>query len=115
MNALAGFIGYSQHVALDFNLTGIVTVGTVVGSAMGAWLSGFVKPALLRRGFGVMVLLVAGYVLSQSVTVQLLTNAEQWMINPRGLVWVMLGLLLLWLLLRIGSWIHKAETLIKHS
>jgi hypothetical protein len=115
MNALAGFIGYSQHVALDFNLTSIVTGGTLFGSAMGAWLSDFVKPTLLRRGFGIMVVLVAGYVLSQSVTVQLLTNAEQWMVNPRGLVWLMLGLLLLWLFLRISSWIHKAETLIKHS
>jgi uncharacterized membrane protein YfcA len=109
MNALAGFSGYSQHVALDFHLTSIVAAGTVVGSAIGAWLSAFVKPALLRQGFGVLVVLVAGYILSQSVTAQLLKSAEQWMVNPRGLVWVMLGLLLLWLLLRIGSWIHKAE------
>jgi len=112
MNALAGLSGYSQHVELDLNLTGIVAVGAISGSAIGGLLSAYVQPALLRRGFGVMVVLVAGYVLSQAVTVQLLITAQQWLLNPQGPGWAIAGLVLLWLLLRIGSWIHKTDTVI---
>lgn len=103
MNALAGLSGYSQHVTPDLQLTGIVTSGALVGSAIGAWLSALVKPALLRRGFGVMVVLVAVYVLSQALTAQLMDSAEQWMINPRHLLGAVAGLLSLGLLLAIAK------------
>lgn len=112
MNALAGLLGYSQHATLDLNLTGIVAGGAIAGSVLGALLSAYVRPMLLRRGFGLMVLLVAAYTLSQSVTVQFMESVDQWIVSPRSPEWALLGLLLLWLLLRIGSWIHKTDSVI---
>lgn len=109
MNALAGLSGYSQHVSLDLNMTGIVAAGAISGSAIGGLLSAYIKPEWLRRGFGVMVVLVAGYVLSQAVTMQLLNTTKQWLLNPQNPGWAIAGLVLLWVLLRIGSWIHKTD------
>jgi uncharacterized membrane protein YfcA len=109
MNALAGLSGYSQHVALDWELTGLVTAGAISGSALGAWLSAYVKPAALRKAFGVMVILVAGYVLSQAVNGQLFTAVDLWLDDARGPGRAVIGLLLLLLLIRIGRWIHKTD------
>ena len=72
MNAVAGFTGYTNHAELDLALTAVVTAGAVVGSGVGAWLSNFLSAAVLRRGFGWFVALVAVYVLSQAA------NHEVW-------------------------------------
>ena len=109
MNALAGLAGYSQHAVLDLSLITIVTSGALVGSAMGAIVSGYVKPAWLRRGFGLMVVAVGIYVLSQSLTDQLIISGEAWLSNARSANWTVLALLLALVLLRIGSWIHKPD------
>jgi len=71
MNAVAGLSGYANHVALDVSLTVIVTGGAVFGSLLGAWLSKYLSPVVLRRGFGWFVILVAAYVLSQAMSLQL--------------------------------------------
>ncbi len=112
MNAVAGLAGYSQHVSLDLPLTGLVAGGAIVGSGIGAWLSAYVKPKLLRRVFALLVILVAGYVLCQSVTLVFLESAESWLLAPNSPEWLLAGLLLFWLLLRIGMWIHKADRVI---
>jgi len=112
MNALAGLSGFSQSVALDWELTAIVTVGAISGSAVGAWLSAYVKPAALRKAFGTMVILVAGYVLSQAVTEQLLASVELWLADAKGPGQAAVGLLLVLLVLRIGRLIHKADAVV---
>ncbi len=109
MNALAGLSGYSQHVALNWELTGLVAAGAISGSALGAWLSGYVKPAALRRVFGLMVILIAGYVLSQAINEQLFTSLGLWLDDARGLGRAVVGLLLMLLVIRIGRWIHKTD------
>ncbi|MEQ1622719.1 MAG: sulfite exporter TauE/SafE family protein [Methylococcales bacterium] len=110
MNAVAGLAGYSQHVELDLNLTLIVAGGAVIGSAFGGLLSVHVKPESLRRSFGLMVVLVAAYVLYQTVSLQLLLTAMHWLQNPQNPSWTIVGLLLFWVLLRIAGWIHKTDT-----
>jgi uncharacterized membrane protein YfcA len=112
MNAVAGLAGYSQHVSLDLPLTGLVAGGAIVGSGIGAWLSAYVKPKLLRSVFAFMVILVAVYVLCQSVTLAFLESAESWLLAPNSPEWLLAGLLLFWFLLRIGMWIHKADRVI---
>ena len=112
MNALAGLSGYSQHVALDWELTGLVTVGAILGSAVGGWLSAYVKPAALRKAFGIMVVLVAGYVLSQALSEQLLDSVQLWLTDAKGPGMAVVGLLLAVLVILIGRWIHKAEAIV---
>ena len=112
MNALAGLSGYSQHVALDWQLTGLVTAGAIFGSALGGGLSAYVKPAALRKAFGIMVIGIAGYVLTQALTEQLLNSAQLWLADAKGPGMVVVGLLLALLVILIGRWIHKAETIV---
>lgn len=112
MNALAGLSGYSQAVALDWELTAVVTAGAISGSAVGAWLSAYVKPVALRKAFGTMVILVAGYVLSQAVTEPLLASVELWLADAKGPGRAVVGLLLVLLVLRIGRLIHKADAVV---
>jgi uncharacterized membrane protein YfcA len=115
MNALAGLIGYSQHAALDVELTLIVAAGAVTGSVIGAWGSAYIKPAALRKGFAVMVILIACYVLSQSLTIELLDTVEPWLADAKSLGKIIVALLLIWLLLRIGYYIHKIDAVMfKH-
>lgn len=109
MNAVAGLSGYSQHVTLDWELTGLVAAGAIFGSALGAWLSAFVKPAVLRQAFGIMVMLVASYVLSQALSSDMLSAAELLISDAKDAGPVMVGLLVLLLLINIGRWIHKAD------
>lgn len=112
MNALAGLGGYSQHAALDIPLTIQVASGALVGSALGAILSGHVKPNWLRRGFGVMVVAVGIYVLSQAFTAELLAEVAEWSGNAYSTSLAFLALAIFLLLLRIGSWIHNADTVV---
>ena len=112
MNAMAGLVGFSQHAALDVSLTTIVTAGSLTGSAMGAVVSGYVKPAWLRRGFGLMVVAVGTYVLTQSLTAELFLSIAAWFSRSDSLGWTIAGLSLLSLVLAIGSWIHKTDVAI---
>jgi uncharacterized membrane protein YfcA len=111
MNAVAGLLGYSQHVSLDVDLTVIVASGSIVGSAIGALLSGYVKPALLRRVFGLMVVLVAGYILSQSITFAFIETLQQWLIYQHSVKWLGAGMFMFLIIIKIGSWIHKAKVI----
>ncbi len=112
MNAIAGLTGFSQHAVLDWPLTAIVTAGALLGSAVGAVVSGYVKPAWLRRVFGVMVVCIGIYVLTQSVTEQLVISTRVWFAQTDSLLWLTAGLSIALLLLTIGSWIHKADVAI---
>ncbi len=112
MNAMAGLAGFSQHAALDLPLTAIVTAGALTGSAMGAVVSGYVKPAWLRRVFGLMVVAVGIYVLTQSLTEELFLSIEAWFSRSDSMRWTIAGLSLLLLVLAIGSWVHKTDVAI---
>ncbi len=79
---------------------------------MGAWLSAHVSPSGLRRSFGVMVIGVAAYVLSQAVTGEMVESFGRLFSNPQQPAKLMLGLLLLLVLVRIGAWIHKADRIV---
>jgi uncharacterized membrane protein YfcA len=109
MNAAAGLIGYSQHVQLDLELTGLVAAGTLLGSALGAWLSAYIRPEALRRIFAVMVILVAGYVLSQTLSSEAFSSLDPWLLDGKTLGKIIVGLLLLWLLGLVAYWVHKLD------
>jgi len=115
MNAIAGLAGYSQHVSLDINLTALVAGGTISGTVLGSFLSAYVKPDSLRRAFGLLVILVAGYILYKSVTVQFVDTMDQWLTTPDSPELKILGLLVFWLLLRIGFRVHKKPDMTNFS
>jgi hypothetical protein len=66
----------------------------------------------LRKAFGIMVIGIAGYVLTQALTEQLLNSAQLWLADAKGPGMAVVGLLLALLVILIGRWIHKAETIV---
>lgn len=107
MNSSAGLVGYSNHVAWDVPLTIIVSSGAVFGSLLGAWLSKYLSPAALRRGFGWFVVLVAVYVLSHAITSQLWELIATALTNERGIQRLIVALFAVVALLLIGARIHE--------
>lgn len=110
MNAAAGLLGYSNHVALNVELTVIVTACTVLGSLLGSVLSNYLSPSFLRKSFGWFVVLVAIYVLSNAVTIELWEVVKRQFIGERNLIHVFMGVSAVFALVLVGSWIHHAKT-----
>lgn len=67
MKSFAGLAGYLTSVQLDWALVGAVTVAAILGSLLGARLAGHIPEALLRKGFGVFVLVMGAFVLTQEL------------------------------------------------
>jgi len=66
LNAAAGLMGYSQHISLDWQLAALVAASTITGSMLGALLNPFIQPDQLKKGFALLVIFVACYVLYQN-------------------------------------------------
>ncbi|MFN0074738.1 MAG: sulfite exporter TauE/SafE family protein [Chloroflexota bacterium] len=58
-NSAAGLLGYAGHGAIDWAITAPVALGSVIGAIAGGQLAGRVQDQVLRRGFALMVSLVA--------------------------------------------------------
>lgn len=63
LNSGAGLLGHLGHVDIDGTLTGVVTGAAVAGSFAGSLLAARISPRALRRAFGVLVLLMAVWIL----------------------------------------------------
>jgi uncharacterized protein len=66
MKSFAGLAGYLSSVSIDWGLAFAVTGMAVIGSVIGALLSGRVPQDRLRQGFGWFVLVMGVVVLGQS-------------------------------------------------
>ncbi len=66
-NCAVGFYGYLGHAHFAWSSMALVTVGTLPGIAVGTYLHRFVSQEVLRRGFAVFLLMVAGFILYQNL------------------------------------------------
>ena len=69
LKSFAGFAGYAGAVAIDYSMMATFTAIAVVGSVVGSQLGHRIPADLLKRGFGVFLVLVASYILVKSVLV----------------------------------------------
>ena len=67
MKSFAGLTGYLTTVSLDWTLSAMITAIAVIGSFLGALLTSRAPEAALRRGFGIFVLLMGVFVLTQEL------------------------------------------------
>jgi uncharacterized protein len=66
LNSLAGLLGYIGHIVLNWNLMTSFTVAAGLGTVVGGYLSHFVQPRQLQRGFGYLLVAVASFILLQN-------------------------------------------------
>lgn len=67
MKSFAGLGGYLTSVQLDWGLVAGVTAAAIVGSLIGAKLTGIIPENILREGFGFFVLAMGVFVLVQEL------------------------------------------------
>lgn len=67
INSFAGLAGHLTSVSLDWVLVIGVTVAAILGSLLGARLAGRIPEQILRKGFGVFVLVMGVFVLAQEL------------------------------------------------
>lgn len=67
MKSFAGFAGYAAHAEVDYRMAltmiGLAVIGAVLGSSTAKYVDG----AKLRKGFGVFVLMMGVFVLTQQI------------------------------------------------
>lgn len=71
LKSYSAFIGYVNHVDVDYQIAAAVTACAVVGTLVGTSFSHRVPAQVLRKGFAWFVLCMAGFVLAQEVTLTL--------------------------------------------
>lgn len=71
MKSFAGAVGHLSHVEIDLTLTLVFTAAAVIGSFGGAALGRRMNAATLRTAFAWFVLLMAAFILSQEMTVEI--------------------------------------------
>jgi len=76
LNTMAGFLGYLNHVQVDFALVGAVTVMAIAGSFVGWRLANRINPASLRRTFSLFVATMAVFILVREADVWITTAQE---------------------------------------
>ncbi|GAB3732612.1 sulfite exporter TauE/SafE family protein [Nocardiopsis nanhaiensis] len=86
MKSFAGFTGYLTTVSPDWALVAAVTAVAVAGSLVGALASSRVPEAALRKGFGVLVLIMGVFVLIQELPAQVSLGLAVIMAGLAGLV-----------------------------
>lgn len=67
LKSFAGFTGYAGAVTIDYPMMAFFTAIAIVGSVVGSRLGHHLPADLLKRGFGVFLVLVASYILIKSV------------------------------------------------
>lgn len=108
LQSFAAFAGYISHVSLDPQLTMLVTTATVSGSLVGGSLADRVSPPLLRRGFGMVVILIALYLLYRELTPAVALDVVDLIVTHREFLWGGLTVVLVGLLLRLRALLARA-------
>jgi uncharacterized membrane protein YfcA len=82
MQSAAGLAGHLAGVHLPWSLTLAVTASAVAGSLAGGRMTGRIPATTLQRGFGYLVLAVAGLVLVEELPHQVAARVLPWLVTP---------------------------------
>jgi uncharacterized membrane protein YfcA len=111
MNSLAALAGYSTHVSIDLRLVGLVTGAAVAGSLVGGLLSKRLSGNILRRGFGIFVIAVAGYLLHRELSWEVIAEAKNLVLEHRDFFWGVLTAAAIMVLYWLRGCIHHQDQL----
>lgn len=76
MNSASGFLAYAGHVDIDWRYMALFTAIAVIGVFIGSAVVPHVSQGVLKRGFAVFLIAVAGFILYQSQRAKVESNSS---------------------------------------
>lgn len=105
LQCAAALAGHASHMVIDSGLTAVVTTFAVFGSFLGSFLSHRLRGEYLKRGFGLLVLGLACFVLVREVNGELLEQISEFVTAYREFLMGTGAALLSLLIYRL--WLHS--------
>lgn len=68
INSFAGFAGYLGHVEIPWGITSLFTALAIIGTVIGTFLSRYVPQHALKKGFAVLLVAMAIFILYENAT-----------------------------------------------
>lgn len=106
LQSVAALAGHARHMAVNPELTFIITACTIIGSVIGANLARFVNSGFLKRGFGLFVFGLGCVLLYQEFSEKLIIDLKRLVVENlefvKGALTIVLGLMGY----RLWTWLH---------
>lgn len=106
LQSLAALAGHADHLDIDTELTTLITLCTLIGSFIGAQLTKKINGQYLKRIFGFFVFFLGIFVLYQEISLQLIEQTTQLIIEYQEFLKGALFIIITLLLYRLWSKLH---------
>ncbi len=107
MQSGAALLGHLSHIQIDVELTTTVTGFAILGSFAGIQLSRILPALLLKKLFGIFVLLLGCFLLYQEMSLELIKQTQALILKYQEFLKGALSILLILWLYRLWSWLHQ--------
>ncbi len=106
LQSISALFGHAGHIELNLELTALVTLCAIAGSFLGSYLSGIIHSRLLKPGFGYFVLLLGSFLLFQEMSVELIQQILDLVIQHQEFFLGAISIVLTLLFYRFWAWLH---------
>jgi len=105
----AALAGHANHMTIDILLTGLFSAFAILGSFVGSSLSGKIPGRHLRRGFGLFVFILGGFLLYREINPPMIAQITDLVIRHQDFLLGASSILLIMLSYRIWLWAHTLQ------
>lgn len=109
LQSAAALAGHANHMAINLELTALVTSCAIIGSFIGSNLSEKINATYLKKGFGVFVFCLGSFLLYRELTPSLMTQVKHLIIEHQNFLKGALTIVMTLLFYRLWSWLHRIK------
>ncbi len=109
MQSSAALLGHLSHMQINVELTATITAFAILGSFIGTRLSRILPALLLKKMFGIFVLLLGCFLLYQEMSLELIKQSHALIIKYQEFLTGAITILLILWLYRLWSWLHQLQ------
>lgn len=109
LQSTAALVGHAEHMHIDPELTAIVAGFAILGSLVGSAASRRIDSRYLKPGFGLFVLLLGGFILTQELSYEIIEQTRELIAQHRDFIVGGLVVIALLLLYRLWAALHSFE------
>jgi uncharacterized membrane protein YfcA len=109
MQSSAALLGHLSHMQINVELTATITAFAILGSFIGTRLSRILPALLLKKMFGIFVLLLGCFLLYQEMSLELIKQSHALILKYQEFLTGAITILLILWLYRLWSWLHQLQ------